>query len=331
MIGPGKTVRWSLFGVAAVLSCGSPPSTADTSAAGRGGESTTVEPSGGVGGGLPGPAAGAAGALIATGGAPSTATDVQRLAAAFCATARACCASDPMDSLRNCEGQVVGERPLVWVTEGSIALDKTKLSGCIAALQAAIPSCARRPIDAACRGVVTVPKRVGEPCLLSRADYECGADGPGSACVEETRGTLGVCRKFAHAASGQACNFECTNANGCPTTYVAIPFGETFTGCFESDGLECDLGFESPAICKPPVARGSACQLSSQCAVGDDCRADAGGQQTCQAPLKLGDRCLLTCGGLSCDAGTCSEPRFGVGFGDNSCFAHFPNFSLNLL
>jgi hypothetical protein len=219
-----------------------------------------------------------------------------------------------MGSLARCEQSIIIDRPLRWVTDGSLALDESKLGACIAALGSASPSCARGPIDAVCRGVIAPLRRVGEPCLFSHEFYACGADGPVSSCVEETRGSAsGVCRKIVHAASGQACTFQCTNADGCPMIYKSTPFGETFIGCFESDGLRCDLGIESPALCLPPLSRGAACRLGSECRLGDECRSEAGAPTTCQAPLPH------------------EEPRFGSGFGDNSCFPAFPSFYSNLL
>lgn len=322
-----------LMGAWASAGCGSTPGSADTAVGGRGGAPMASEAAGGASG-LGGSAltAGAGGVLITTAGASSIGTDLQSLVAAFCATARACCGSDPFGTLARCEDKIIVDTPLRWVTDGSIALDKTKLSGCVAALKAAIPSCARRPIDAACRGVLAPEKRVGEACDLGYGIYACRADGAASSCIQETsEPTSAVCRKVVHAASGQACDFQCTNAEGCPTSYAALPFGKTYTGCFESDGLRCDLGIESPAVCRPPLARGAVCRLESECHLGDHCTASQVAQGTCQGPMKLGDSCVLSCLGLSCDATSrCVEPLFGSGLGDNSCFPEFPTFSSSI-
>jgi hypothetical protein len=314
----GNRLGWAVFVAWAAVGCGSAAKSTDTSVAGRGGAPTAVEASGGASGRggseLSAVAGAGGGAALGTAGASSISAGLQRLAEAFCTTARACCKSDPMDLLATCEKSIVSGSPLRWVTDGSVALDESKLGGCIAALGSASPSCARGPIDAACRGVIASLGRVGDACLFSHGIYACGADGPGSSCVEETSGsTSGVCRKVVHAASGQACTFECTNADGCPTTYAVTPLGETFTGCFESDGLRCALGVETPALCLPPLTRGAVCRLGSECRLGDECRSEANAQTTCQAPLPH------------------DESLFGSGFGDNSCFAQFPTFDGNLL
>jgi len=291
-----------------------------------GGASGTSSGGASARGGASGMSSGSAGTPAA--GAPSVGleSDLNRLIAAFCSATRGCCSPSLVQESRldQCESYAVQNAPFENVTDGISVLDRTKLPGCIAAFQTAASACLSPPVEQACRGIIHGTKRVGEPCRALYIGYECGGDRPGTLCVQDAVGSeTGVCQLIPHAAEGEACDFEYTVAHGRPSIYTNVRFGQGFVGCFEADGLTCTLGFESPARCMRPLARGASCQISSQCKYGDLCAGEPR-RLTCQAPPRLGEMCLGSgCDeGLECYAGACIGTRFG------SCGGDFPSYLL---
>lgn len=170
--------------------------------------------------------------------------------------------------------------------------------------------------------MISGTKRVGEPCDAADLGFECGGDRHDLTCVQtDGSSTAGICQVIPRAKEGEECLYEYSAAHGRPEFYVNTPAGESFVACFESDGLNCTLGVESPPRCRVGAARGAACQLDSQCKYGDLCRGETD-RGTCQVAPHVGDACVSGCGDLDCFAGVCSEPRFG------RCDATYPSYLL---
>lgn len=323
-------------GVAALLlaGCGnvaaSPEDKAPiTARAGAAGSAPSAAGTAGAAGGASGVSGADSGG---SGGSGVVAAELNALAAAYCSAARACCPAPQSAGLANCEFALIHDSPFIWVTNGVVKLDETRLSPCISALQAVVPGCVTGSLLSACSGVIPATKRIGEKCQFSLS-VECGADGEASCVQDAASSATGTCTAIPHTFRSGTCDGACTPDTGCPASSRSTPFGAGVPpGCFEADGLVCTVWDPAyPGDCSSPIAEGGECSGLVDCAPGDYC-VGVGGigpdfvDGHCER-AQLGAPCSTDCGSMfSCLDGVCVERRFSDALPLTACYPRFLTF-----
>jgi len=268
-------------------------------------------------GGSGGSAAGASGAAAGNGGSTSGGSAGNGSAGtaggglaqlmptinAYCQAAQTCCAKQATPAmLTDCASKFpTRDKVLASIDTGGVTVNAAALAKCLAAYQQAATLCDENPVIAACQGVFSGTKAVGEPC---NNGTECNAaQGPTTCLFVDNTAGPGVCKRTVHGKAGDACVSSCATTGGCSyETYGAAD--SLLTWCFEADGLYCDSSLK----CAPLVSIGQSCGSDDACGSGNTC------YLVCKKGAALGQACETTAcvHGLECspDSGTCVDPPF---------------------
>lgn len=233
-----------------------------------------------------------------------------RIAAAVCGPAAACCGGPARADEDACraslatECDAAGAAEISAVKSGTAFISAADLGRCFDAYAEAGQACRTLPVAArlgACRDVFQDPATAGAPCKSGLADLRC-AGGIGT-CFPEPTGT--TCRVYATA--GQPCADAI-----CPPWMHCIPTGGALVcdaprdvnGVCEAD-VHCKDGLRClNQKCAPGIAAGDDCQKSFDCAAGlvcdplsQQCAPGAAADTPCLSALQCADG--LACEGLT--------------------------------
>lgn len=270
--------------------------TAASGSAGSSGEHT---------GGASGAAASGAGGVAASGsgGAASSIAVLVPIVQAFCAAARACCASENLPAdLDDCEASFPAhDETFAAVSKGTATIDQAGLAACLSAYQAAATKCQEVPVLSACQGLVHGTQQENEPCV--NVDECAHAEGEVAAClIADTTSNVGVCAKVLRGKLGETCLLSCEIDGDC--AYTSYGAGSSVTYCFEQDGLYCS---RDTGHCNQITPLGAPC-------ISDDCGSANYCDTTCKKHDVLGQDCTQTClDSLQCIDNQCQSPSFTVG------------------
>ena len=263
-------------------------------------------------GGLAGRAAGGAGMSAGSGGHSGTAQGgtgpfgaLTPGVDAYCAAAVSCCTTDP-SSLAACEASYAEHAMnLPSLMAGFVAVDPEALARCQAAYSGA-SQCNQNVVWSACRDVLVGTRALGETC---RQGIDCErSDGEVTCLILDGSDpdALGVCTPAPRAKLGELCVSTCYYGEKCPSTTYGV--GDTYSLCFEDDGLYCShAGLD--AVCQPLVPLGGECPGTEQ-----ECGSKAYCETTCQPLSELGEPCGRAClSELQCDNdGKCADPMWAT-------------------
>ncbi|HWP09298.1 MAG TPA: hypothetical protein VNN72_26325 [Polyangiaceae bacterium] len=263
-------------------------------------------------GGSAGRAAGGAGMSAGSGGHSGTAQGgtgpfgaLTPGVDAYCAAAVSCCTTDP-SSLAACEASYAEHAMnLPSLMAGFVAVDPEALARCQAAYGGA-SQCNQNVVWSACRDVLVGTRALGETC---RQGIDCErSDGEVTCLILDGSDpdALGVCTPAPRAKLGELCVSTCYYGEKCPSTTYGV--GDTYSLCFEDDGLYCShAGLD--AVCQPLVPLGGECPGTEQ-----ECGSKAYCETTCQPLSELGEPCGRAClSELQCDNdGKCADPMWAT-------------------
>ena len=314
-----------------------PLPTSDSARAGSDGATSTTAGQGGRGAGGTGAGGQASGGTKATGGSgsgglatggirgtggqgtggsatggSSTSTDagtssgssLATVIAAYCATARTCCAKAAISTagLVDCETQApthVGSMQLLNM--GEVALDSAALAACEAAYKQAATTCTADQVIALCPKIFVGVQGEGQPCGQGgnpgvMGVPACKSTGGPEICQytgDSTDPTMtGTCHAMVHGKVGDHCIGSCPSGQDCSTNEYTLPSDVSVTECFESDGLYCSSLAATPYTCVPLVGLGKSCAADSQaCGTLNYCDP---GTTTCHAAATVGQSCATT-------------------------------------
>jgi hypothetical protein len=307
---------------AAAGSAGTAGSAGSASGAGGGAGEEAGAGKGGKGGAAGASAGGSGAGRGGEGGAagePET-NPLSPLIDAFCGAARACCliAGQPEGALVACEDQAAAANTnFALAASGSVEVDPSALSSCVAAFEAAATDCVLTGVLAACRGIFRGTLGEGDPCTDV---MECDRSAGPMVCKKLQQGTpdpdVGVCARPPRGALGDPCASSCEQGEECSTTSSSPDDTFPITLCFEADGLYCPIGESCAAI----VPDGGDCTYHQACGSDGFC------SSSCESLAASGDDCQFNYGcadGLACVESRCTPEPFANG---DTCVGHPPSF-----
>jgi hypothetical protein len=242
--------------------------------------------SGGVGGRPPGAAgtgAGSGGQSGAAGGGTTSLGAIEPAVDAYCGAMTNCCAPAEVTSLDACRARYAAHSStLASLMSGALTVDPTVLAKCQAAF-AGTDQCDQNVVWDACQFVFNGTRGANDSCANG---WECDRSQGEMTCLitdSSNPNALGVCTPAPHAGLGEPCVTTCASGENCSSTTYGV--GDTYSLCFEDDGLYCAY-----------VGPGSECQalvpIGEPCALGPECGNDAYCTgSTCQPLAKLGEPC----------------------------------------
>lgn len=222
---------------------------------------------------------------------------------AYCAAAMSCCTSPPA-SLEDCEADYAEQSMnLASLAAGFMTVDPEALARCLAAYSGP-DQCNMIVVWAACRDVLVGTRALDETC---RQGSDCDPASGETTCLildGSDPNPLGTCIAAPRGKVGEACVSTCTAGESCSSTTYGV--GDTYSLCFEDDGLYC--AYVGPGyVCQELVPLGDECP-----GTGQECGSDALCEITCQSLGKAGESCVPGCRSeLQCGTdGKCFEPTW---------------------
>jgi hypothetical protein len=222
---------------------------------------------------------------------------------AYCGATVSCCTPSP-SSVEACEASYAEHSTnLASLESGYLTVDPDALARCEAAYTGA-NQCNTNVVLPACRDVLVGTRATDESC---RQGLDCDRTSGEATCLilnGSDPDPLGVCTPAPHAELGEACVGTCASGEKCPSTTYGV--GDTYSLCFEDDGLYCSHDGPDP-VCQALVPLGDACP-----GTGEECGSQAYCETTCQALSKLGEPCGRACRyELVCgEDGKCADPSW---------------------
>ena len=214
---------------------------------------------------------------------------------AYCDAVSHCCSPSEVTSLDACEARYAAHsQSLASLRTGASSVDPGVLAQCEEAFGGP-DQCNMNVVWDACKNLFAGTRALNEPCGNG---WECDRSQGEVTCLvsdTSTQNALGVCTPAPRAALGEACVSTCESGQNCASTTYGI--GDTYSLCFEDDGLYC--AYVSPgSVCKAVVPLGAPCVTGEECGHLAYCP-----DTTCEPLAALGEACgdipcrhELTCG-----------------------------------
>jgi hypothetical protein len=261
---------------------------------------------------------------VGAGGAAGASNAAAPLISAFCATARACCASFGTAALASCENQLpVQLDNFRLVQQGQLGLDSIALAACAKAYQDAATTCVLTGLFDACRHVWTGVQKNGAPCLDVA---ECDRSKGPMLCLRNlatsSQSEPGICTPAPAGALGEPCAQSCALDGDCSSNFSGFDAVPIIAQCREQDGLYCAFG-DDEARCAALRSSGAACESPSECGSAKFC------DTTCKSLAQSGQACQFAFGcakDLQCSSGACRDVPFAT---PALCSGNFNSSGLN--
>jgi hypothetical protein len=244
------------------------------------------------------------GSSTSTDAGTSSGSSLATVIAAYCATARTCCAKAVISTtgLADCETQAPTHVvSMQLLNMGEVALDGAALAACEAAYKQAATTCTADQVIAVCPKIFVGLQGEGQSCGQGGdpgvfGAPACKSSGEPEVCQYTGDSTdpkmTGTCHAMVHGKVGDHCIGSCPSGQDCSTNEYTTPSDLSVTECFESDGLYCSSLDPTPYTCRPLVGLGKSCAADSQaCGTLNYCDPAT---STCRAAATAGQSCATT-------------------------------------